>query len=350
MKIFIDIGHPAHVHYFKNFIHSFKKKGHSFVITARDKEMAHYLLEKENIPYISRGEGGAGSFGKLLYLIKADWFLYKLARKEKPDLFLSFASPYCAHTAWLMGKPCITIDDTETAKFGQALYRPFSTKILTPQSFQKDFGEKQIRFHSFMELSYLHPDRFQPDPSIYDELGISQDEKYVIVRFVSMSANHDVGLKGISQKNKIKAVEAFSENCRVFITSESELPAELMKYKLNIKPHRIHHALAFASLLYGESGTMASEAAVLGTPAIFINKLANSLGTLKDQEKKYKLIHTFSDSAKDQKLSILKGDELLRTNKDEWLSKKNLLLEQNIDFTQYLISFIEEYEMDKISN
>ena len=46
MRILIDIGHPAHVHYFKNFIWQMQKKGHEFMITARDKEVALNLLDK----------------------------------------------------------------------------------------------------------------------------------------------------------------------------------------------------------------------------------------------------------------------------------------------------------------
>ena len=39
MKILIDINHPAHVHYFKNFIKIMEKKGHEFLIISRNKEI-----------------------------------------------------------------------------------------------------------------------------------------------------------------------------------------------------------------------------------------------------------------------------------------------------------------------
>ena len=45
MKILIDIGHPAHVHYFKNLIKIMSNSSKAeFLVTSRDKEMAHYLL------------------------------------------------------------------------------------------------------------------------------------------------------------------------------------------------------------------------------------------------------------------------------------------------------------------
>lgn len=343
MKIFIDIGHPAHVHYFKHLIREIKSEGHRVVITARDKEMAHYLLKKEGLEYISRGSGSDSLAGKIFYLIKADWMLYRIAKREKPDLFLSFASPYCAQVAWFMKKPCITLDDTETAAFNHFLYRHFSTKILTPESFRKNLGNKQIRFPSFIELAYLHPNRFQPDPSIFNELGLSQEEKYIVLRFVSLHANHDVGLKGISFENKIKAVQSFREYGKVFISSESELPAELKEYKLNVEPDRIHHVLAFAALLYGESATMASESAALGTPAIFINNQVHKLGTIQDQAVKYGLVFPFTESTEDQGKSIEKGVSILKQSQGIWADKKNGLLERNTDVTKLLRKLINSY-------
>ena len=54
MRILISIGHPAHVHYFKNFIKIMKKRGHEFMIIAIDKNITHQLLNYYKIPFISR--------------------------------------------------------------------------------------------------------------------------------------------------------------------------------------------------------------------------------------------------------------------------------------------------------
>ena len=51
-----------------------------------------------------------------------------------------------------------------------------------------------------------------------------------------------------------------------------------------------------SELYIGEGGTMASEAAVLGIPSIFVNSL--ELGYLNELEKKYGLVFNFSDSKK----------------------------------------------------
>ena len=156
MRIFIDIGHPAHVHYFRNFIRIMTEKGHEFFITARNKDVTHQLLSYYDIPFISRGIGKNGFVKKLIYLFEADYQLFKLSKKFNPDLFLSFGSPYAAQTSKILNKPHIAFEDTEHAKYSHKMYVPFSDTILTPDSFIVDFGKKQVYFKGTMDLCYLN--------------------------------------------------------------------------------------------------------------------------------------------------------------------------------------------------
>lgn len=336
MNIFIDIGHPAHVHYFKNLIRIMTKEHNAtFIITSRDKEMSQYLLKNNNISFIDRGKGRDSSFGKILYLLKANFQLLKIALKTKPDLFLSFGSPYAAQVSFLLSIPSITIDDTESAKFGQLFYKPFSKVILSPTTFSKNFGKKHKKFNGYMELSYLNPKYFKPDENVLDILGVKKNEKYSVLRFVKWKANHDIGHTGISLENKIKAVKEFSTYGKVFITSEEPLPIELEKYKIKVSPEKIHSVLYYASMFYGESATMASESAVLGTPAIYIDD--NGRGYTDEQESKYRIVFNFTESLMDQNKSIIKGKEILNKEKKLWVTKKNKILREKIDVTKYMI-------------
>ena len=122
MKILIDIGHPAHVHYFKHFIWIMRDKGHTIDITSRNKEVAFSLLEYYKFPYFNRGKGRNGLIGKFIYILEADFFLLKNALKLKPDVYLSAGSPYAAHIAWLTRKPHIAIDDTDHNAFQHMMY------------------------------------------------------------------------------------------------------------------------------------------------------------------------------------------------------------------------------------
>lgn len=342
MKILLDIGHPAHVHYFRHFINLMKAEGHDFIITARDKDVTHILLEKFNINYVSRGKGGNGFIGKFFYLFKGDYIVYKTALKFKPHLFLSFASPYAAQVAWLMAKPHIALDDTEIARIGQFLYIPFTDCVLNPSSYNNTLKRKQIFFNGYIELCSLHPNYFKPNTSVLEDLGLRENEKYVIIRFVSWQANHDFGHKGLNQETRLNIINQFRKYCTVFISSEESLPLELQKYQLNISPEKIHDALYYASLLFGESGTMTSECAMLGTPAIQISGLPEgTIGTLNEQQK-YGLVYVYekyNQSVMDQALNLLIDNE----TKSKWRLKKDLMLSEKIDVTSFLIWFITNF-------
>lgn len=249
---------------------------------------------------------------------------------------------YAAFTAFITGKPHISLEDT--FNFEQIrLYKPFTKAILTGNYKHPLNSKKVIRYSGYHELAYLHPNRFTPDDSVLQELKVKPGEKYVIMRFVSWSASHDIGHKGISLSNKIKAVQAFSKYARVFISSEDELPEELQPHRINIPAHRMHDAIAFADLLWGESFTMPAECSVLGIPSI-INHNTKSY-YLHEQEIKYGLCFNYSESEEDQQKAIEKGIEILQTKgiKEKWQKKRNAMLKDKIDVTAFLVWFIENW-------
>ena len=340
MKIIIDLGHPAHVHYFKNFIQAMQKKGHDFLITARNRGEIFDLLRSYNLNYFDRGTGSDTQFGKILYLPKADYLLYRLSKKFKPDLFLSFGSIYAAHASKLYRKPHIAFDDTEHSKLEHILYVPFTDLILTPSCFRKDFGQKHVRFNGYMELCYLHPTYFTPDPAILSLLGVRNGEKYIIMRFVSWGASHDTRHTGLSLEMKRKAVKILSNYAKVFISAEGQLPEDLKQYQIRISPEWMHDALYYASLFFGESGTMTTEAALLGTPAVCVSTLSKLIGNHLELRDKYGLLF-FYDSGNEgieMALRLFKKDL-----KSEWKIRRERMLKDKINVTAFIVSFIENY-------
>jgi len=340
MRILIDIGHPAHVHYFKNFIEIMESKGCQFLITSRNKEIEHYLLKKYNIPFFDRGKGEKSLIGKAIYYFKAVYFIYKKAKDYKPNVIISFGSPYLAIVSKLICKPHIVFNDTEHAKLSHFLTDPFSKWILTPSWYKKDLGKKQIRFKGYMELCYLHPDYFTPDPSVLDYLEVRKGEKYIIMRFVSWHASHDRGHSGLSLDMKRETVNELSKYARVFISSEGELPQDLKSYQIQIPPERMHDVLYYASMYFGEGGTMASESAVLGTVAINVATSAVHIGTFADIAK-YGLMYVI----RNEQEALKKAIELLEdcNLKAKALNKRKELLASKIDVTAFMTWFVESY-------
>jgi predicted glycosyltransferase len=342
MRILIDIGHPAHVHLFKNFAWIMEKKGHKILFTTRDKEVAIQLLKAYGFDFISFGEPYKNIKGKLFGLLKFNSLMLKEALKFKPDIFISHGSMYAAQVSWLLRKPHISLEDTGNLEQIR-LYKPFTKYILTSDIFGQDYGKKQIRYTGYHELAYLHPNYYKPDDSVFKFLGLNKSEKFVILRFVSWKATHDIGHKGLSLEIKKRTVNELSRYANVFITSEAELSEDLRKYQITIPPEKIHDALSFATLLYGESATMASEAAVLGTPAIFLDN--DGRGYTDEEERKYGLVFNYTESLKDQDKSIQKAIELLQLPnlKQEWQKRRQKMLSEKIDVTAFMVWFIENY-------
>ncbi|MDD3962312.1 MAG: DUF354 domain-containing protein [Bacteroidales bacterium] len=337
MNILFDIGHPAHVHYFKYVIRNLEGDGHTVFISARERYPVFELLEAYGLDYYNRGKGSDSKIGKLISIFTTDLKLLRFARKHHISLLVGFGSFYLSHVGFLLRKPSLILDDTDNALLSQKLYRPFATKILSPASFRKNFGIKHEKFRSYMELAYLHPTYFTPNPEMHKTLGIDQDEPYVLMRFVSWNAHHDIGHHGLTSANKIEAVRQFSAHAKIFISSEMELPRELQQYQMQIAPHKMHDVIAGASLLFGESATMASEAAMLGIPSIYIDNDGRSYTD--ELEEKYGIVFNFDESDIGQRRAIRKGVEILKSKKS-YKSQRAEILVQNIDVTTYLTDTI----------
>lgn len=342
MNILIDIGHPAHVHIFRHFATEMIGKEHKVLFTCRDKEFEITLLESYGLPYKSFGRKYKSVKGKFWGLIKFDIQEFIVGFNFKPDILLSHGSIYAAHAAFLLRKPHISLEDT--FNFEQIrLYKPFTEVILTSDYDHPLKSKTVVTYSGYHELAYLHPNRFSPDKTVLSELGVNENEKYVIFRLVSWNASHDIGHTGLSHINVINTIREFSKYAKVFVSSESTLPEKLQEYKLNIAPNRVHDAIAFASLVFGESSTMSEEAAMLGVPSIY---MYNS-GTIytKHLEKKYGLMFNLSESEEDQLFAIEKGVELLQIPnlKEIWEERRQQMLADKIDVTAFYVEFIENY-------
>jgi len=334
MRILIDIGHPGHVHLFRPFAKEMQKKGHSVLFTCRQKEFEIELLEAANLDYISFGNHYKTKYGKIWGLIKFDLMMLKTSLKFKPDLILSHGSFYAAHTAFLLGKPHISMEDSGNMEQIR-LYLPFTKAVLTPFELPEDLGSKQIRYHAYHELAYLNPTYFTPNKEVLKSMGVSENEKYAILRFVSWNATHDVGQGGFTNEQKIELVDYLSSEMKLFISAEGDVPDSFKKYLIKIKPEQIHHVLAFAEIVVGEGATMVSEAGVLGTPSIYVNSLERCYN--KDQEQ-YNTVFNFRNGN-----GVLdKVKQVLSTSLKSQENQKRIL-EDKIDLTAFLIWFVSEW-------
>jgi len=340
MRIVVDINHPAHIHYFKHFIWEMQKRGHEFLITASKKDISYRLLDAYGFDYVRLGNYGESLIEKAINLLLLDLKMYNAIKDFKPDVCIGSGSIRAAHVAFLLKSKSILLESTDHSNEQHMLYLPFVSTILTPTCFLKKMGEKQIYFNGYKELMYLHPNYFTPNPTVLSEIGLKEGDPFIIVRFVSWQASHDIGQHGI--RDKVGLVKELEQYGRVMITSEGALPSELQPYQIRVSPEKLHDLLYYATLYVGDGGTTASEAAVLGTPAVFISTLY--CGYQQD-EGRYGLLYLFSDPVSGLKDGLAKAVCLLNDpNLKKNASINRLkLLNDKIDVTEFMIWFIENY-------
>jgi len=343
MNILIDIAHPAHVHLVRNTYSELVKRGHKVYVTVKDIPSAVLLLEKYGIPYIHLGGKKDSLIGKALlqlsYNLKVWWLIYR--KKINIGFGTSITIPQISRFSKMHS---IVLDDDDDSaeplfvKYGHS----YADVVLSPASVKRA-SLKGIAYKGYHELAYLHPKRFVPDPAVLTEIGLVPDEVYFVLRFNAFKAHHDVDVQGLSIENKRRLISQLEKKGKVFITTERNIDDEFKKYQLLLSPEKIHSLICYATMLIGDSQTMTSEAAVLGTPALKCNSFAGKLSVPNELENKYKLCYSYlPESAED---FFAKINELLNdTNtKSVFRERKEKMLKDKIDVTAFYVWFIENY-------
>ena len=341
MRILVDISHPAHVHFFRNAVSIWQEHGHTVKAMARDKDMTLDLLRRFDISHKVLSKARTGVVGWTVEMLVHSLRLLAEVLAFKPHVMLQIGGTFVAPVGWLTRTPAWAFTDTENATLSNSITFPLVQRVFTPQCYTLDHGAKHRRYAGFHELAYLHPRRFVPDPSVLGSIGLKPGDPFFILRFVAWKSAHDRDQRGFSISNKIALVSELCRHGRVLVSSEAPLPSELKPYASPIPVERIHHFMFYASLVAGESATMASEAAVLGTPAIFVSPTGR--GYTDVQEHTYGLVSNFRDNQQGRVLNAVK--ELVRRTypKGHWLKKRQRLLEDTIDVTGWLVRLVERF-------
>jgi predicted glycosyltransferase len=337
MKVLIDINHPAHVHFFRNPAALLEADGHEVIFTSRNKDVTLDLLKQYGLRHQTLSEEGKGGLIALVKeLLYRNYALYKVVKKEKPDIMASIGGTFIAHVGFATRTPAIVFYDTENAKLQNLITYPLANCVVVPVAYQAWLPKQHRRYPGYHELSYLHPNYFTPDKSVAIENGLDPDRGNILIRMVAWKANHDLGEVGWSRELLREIIKRYSEKMNILISSEQSLGQEFDTYLYKGNVACIHHVLAFCRLFIGESATMASESAVLGVPAIYAANTGR--GYTDEQEEKYGLVRN---------IRALDADSLIKTIDDvlsEDLSlirrRRENLLSTTIDVANYVKDFL----------
>ena len=350
MKIVIYMGHPAHFYNYKNVIPRLKEDGHQVEILIKKKDVLQELLDNAGMPYHNILKEGRkdSKLGILWGTLKRAWRLNAFCAKYQPDILTGTS----VENSWI-GKlrhiPVINIneDDADVVPKYAKLSYPWADEILTPIVCDNgEWNDKSVKYNSYHELAYLHPNNFTPDRAIVEKY-FPTDTPYFLIRFAKLKAHHDTGIKGIDTEIAQKLIRLLEPHGRVFISSERALEPQFEPYRIHIKPIDMHHVMAFADLYLGDSQTMAAEAGVLGIPFVRFNDFVGRIGYLRELEEVYQLGFGIKTDQVENLYQTVESLISMPDRKAVFQARRRKMLSGKIDFAAFLTWFIEDYPRSK---
>jgi len=334
MNLLFDIGHPAHVHLFRNYIYYLRDRGHNVFVVSRKKDVTEILLDHFKIEHFPVTAPAATRSGMLKELIIRSRFIFELHRKHHLDAAFG-TSASIGFLRLKFGVPAYNFneDDDDVVKLYSYLAYPPATKIFNPDCIRyKKWKDKRVLYPSYHELAYLHPDNFTPDVNILKSYNL-EPEKYIIIRLSALQAHHDSGMRGISS-SLLRSIRKVVKDYQILETHELK--------GNNFNPYDIHNILAFAKMIISDSQTMTIEGSVLGIPALRINTFIGRSTVIGELENRYNLAYGFFP---DQEKEIMDTIEYLASEKEVinlWREKREVLLRDKINLNLWMIRYFED--------
>ena len=365
MRIALFLGHPAHFHMLKYAGEELKNHGHEVFFVIKKKDILETLCQNAGFEYFKIREGRTGSkFGLIKSVLGMEYHMWQFIRQNKIDILVGSTLSFTAAKINRIYVLAMGEDDADVVPNYAKLVYPFASCVLTPNCCDNgEWNAKSAKYPSYHELAYLHPNHFSPSREVVEGYGIDVDKPYFVLRFASLNAHHDSGIKGINTEVAQRLIDILSPHGRIYITSERPLEPQFEQYRIHINPLDMHHVMAFASLYIGDSQTMAAEAGVLGVPFVRFNDFVGRIGYLRELEDKYELGYGIHASVLADDSPIRRADGSAQPSgvealyerveqlvampaeerKEIFQARREKMLAEKIDCAKFLTWFIENY-------
>ena len=217
----------------------------------------------------------------------------------------------------------------------------FAHRIISPSVTDLGpFEKKKLSFNGNKALAHLHPAYFKPRPEILNKYNL-QENNFCIIRVSKINATHDIGNHGLTDKDLDSFIGYCNKFYSVIISSERKINREYEEYIFKGNPKDLTHLMYFAAIIVTDSATMASEAALMGTPNVLINKVGKKCGVNRDLF--INGLQYYFDSYLE---SIDTIQEILENSnlKNNLRKKAKLYLDKCDDLNKFILSIISNHK------
>lgn len=259
-------------------------RGHNVFRTTRRYREVDTLVKLKNIEALVVGKhGGASLEGKLAASAERTERLSHIISKLKPNISIAFASPDAARTAFGLGIPHFTVNDSPHSLFVARLTIPLSSKLFSPAMIPKAAwtrlgarSEQVVQYNALDPVAWLK--RFIPNSDALSELGLDTLKPILVFRAEEAFASYLLGHSKVEEPVILsiinKLLEDYDKPVQIVALPRYNEQIPIIKAALHnraIVPEKAMDGpslLFYTSVFIGAGGTMTAEAALLGTPTI----------------------------------------------------------------------------------
>jgi uncharacterized protein len=284
-KIWIDLDNSPHVPFFLPIMEELRKRGYEVFVSARKSYQVFELLRLHNLRCkVIGGHWGKHRALKILGTCIRAVRLLPMILKNRPDLAVSHGSRAQVLASRLLKIPTLVIYDYEFAnKMGFRHCLCSITPEYLPDPADRETKARTRKYPGLKEDVYVP--RFQPDPALRDELGITAGKVVIVVRPPATEAHYhnreaEVLLEAAMNLFMERAetlVVLLPRNGRQGIDLRKTWGDWISKRRVIIPEHAVDglNLVWLSDLVVSGGGTMNREAAALGVPvySIFRGKI-----------------------------------------------------------------------------
>jgi predicted glycosyltransferase len=285
MRIWLDFLTPKQLLFLSEIGRKLTADGYDVMYTTRRYREVDELVKIRHIEATVAGAyGGATLEGKLAASAHRIEELSHIIGPQRPDVSLAFASPEAARTAFGLAIPHYTVNDSPHSRAVAKLTIPLADRLFSPAVISKRTWLKlgatmgQITQYKGLDpLAWLTG--LVPNKRVLEELGLNDSTPIIVFRAEESFASYLVG-KAPHQSVTVPIVKDLLDThghgigAQVVVLARypeqvpavrKALPEEVVVPSKAVDGPSL---LSFASLFVGAGGTMTTEAALLGVPAL----------------------------------------------------------------------------------
>ncbi|MFB6079804.1 MAG: hypothetical protein ABEJ81_02205 [Haloferacaceae archaeon] len=318
MHVLVAVRHPEHVRFYRHAVTELRERGHRVSILARAHAATVALLDRYDLPYAVLAGEPSTTADLVAGHVRYEARTLARAVRTDADVLTSVGGRAVSHLAPLAGARSVVFVDWAPTRVDRIVAR-LADAVCTPAYLAGAFGDRQVVYDGLHELAYLDPERDgRPDPP--PDLP---PEPYAVVGVRDPAA---AGAWYGPVRDRL------ARHGGVALVSASGTDDDVdRRYAAD---GAVEGVLAGATACVSALGTTATEAAVCGTPTVFVGDPPVRCRHLRDE---YDLVATADAATATDRVEEVLADG---SAGNRWARRRRRLLDDTDNVTDAVVAAV----------